>query len=470
MAGKHLLEGLIKWSTRERWADWFEEVLADHLAPTCDETGLEINEIVAIIGEDLFTSTVWACAFEDFLTREFDDDGNAIDDYLKRRGWKETTPVRTYMAALRNSTMSLYEVSEVVSGESFRARDLIRGGEPILISERSATRALKPWDRIAARVVPMGPKMQIGGGVLVFEHDTSEAFIETVHGFEKLSDEEKREIATASGLDLGDAEIPNLSPTQRLRAMNSMFTTFWLLNVIKRAQAPDIPDLRNAEGDELVLCEVRFPFAARTTADTIEASLEAHPEFRRTTATSWNWVSPGKPVAASNAKEKPQQSLTFGTWREDGALVLGNVELEDKALVLTTNSRRRSDRGRALLSDILGRRVRRPSVRTESVEQMMASRDASMPQQLDISEEERTAITHDHMDRHYRDVLDQPVPALGGKTPRAAVGTKSGRLMVVDWLKMMENRTAKSGDSNSAMASYNFDWLWAELGISELRR
>src|SRR5882757_8228059 len=202
MASKHILEGLIKWSTRDRWADRFERVFEEHVLPTCDETDLEIDDIVATVGEDLFMSTVWACAFEDFLTREFDDGGNAIDNYLKRRGWKETASVRTYMAALRNSTMSLYEVSDIVRDTSFRARDLVRGGEPVLISERAATRTLKPWDRIAARVVQVGPRTQISGGVLTFEHETSEAFIETVHNFEKLSSQEKRELAEATGHDL----------------------------------------------------------------------------------------------------------------------------------------------------------------------------------------------------------------------------------------------------------------------------
>jgi len=69
--------------------------------------------------------------------------------------------------------MSLYEVSDIVRGTSFRARDLIRGGEPVLISERSATSTLKPWDRIAARVVRVGSQMQISGGVLAFDRDTS---------------------------------------------------------------------------------------------------------------------------------------------------------------------------------------------------------------------------------------------------------------------------------------------------------
>ena len=35
---------------------------------------------------------------------------------------------------------------------------------------------------------------------------------------------------------------------------------------------------------------------------------------------------------------------------------------------------------------------------------------------------------------------------------------------MAEWLKTIENLTAKSGDHNGAMASYNFGWLWAELG------
>jgi hypothetical protein len=46
----------------------------------------------------------------------------------------------------------------------------------------------------------------------------------------------------------------------------------------------------------------------------------------------------------------------------------------------------------------------------------------------------------------------------------------SGRIKVAEWLKMMENRTAKPADPNSPMASYRFGLLWTELGLSELRR
>ena len=196
MASKHLLNGLIKWSMRDPWRDRFNQIRT-HLLPACDETGVEVDDVASIVGEDLFMSTVWACAFEDFLTREFEDGANVVDEYLKRRGWKETASVRAYMAALRNSTMSLYEVSDIVPGQSFRARDLARGGEPVLISERSATRSLKPWDRIAARVVDVGSKMQIGGGVLLFETEVAETCIEALHELRKRSQPKQRPAAAA---------------------------------------------------------------------------------------------------------------------------------------------------------------------------------------------------------------------------------------------------------------------------------
>lgn len=469
MESKHALDGLIRWSSRDGWADRFEQVLEDHLMPACEETGLEIDDVVATLGEDLFLSTVWACAFEDFLTREFEGGENAIDDYLKRRGWRESASVRSYLATLRNSTMSLYEVSDVVPGTSFRARDLIRGGEPVLISERSATRSLKPWERIAARVVQVGSKMQIGGGLLAFDHGTTEGFAEALRRFESLGYEQMSQLAEASGDDFDGAAFPELSPDERRRAIGPMLTSFWLVEVIDRVQGPR-PDLRNADGDEFVLCEVSYPLATGMTADDIRTVLETFPEFRPASATSWNWISQEKPAGASRAGEDLQQSLIFETWQEDGALVLGSIALENKTLVLSVNSRRRSDLGRALLSEILGRRVGKPSVKAESVEQIMASCDVAEPQELAISEEERCAIIHDQMDRHYRSVLDEAVPALGGKTPRAAVKTASGRAKVVEWLKMMENQTAKAGNHNSAMATYDFSWLWTELGISELRR
>jgi hypothetical protein len=52
--------------------DRFVGIYHDHLQPTCDQTDLDVEEVISILGKDWFMSTVWGCAFEDFLTREFD--------------------------------------------------------------------------------------------------------------------------------------------------------------------------------------------------------------------------------------------------------------------------------------------------------------------------------------------------------------------------------------------------------------
>src|SRR5258705_2285634 len=127
MANAHSLQGLIKWLGRDEWRDRFAEAFDAHLSPACEQTGLDANEVVSTLGGDWFTRTVWGSAFEDFLTRDFDDGTNIVDDYLKRRGWKESASTRSYMAALRSSVPSLYEVSDIIKDTSFKARDLVQG-------------------------------------------------------------------------------------------------------------------------------------------------------------------------------------------------------------------------------------------------------------------------------------------------------------------------------------------------------
>ena len=80
---------------------------------------------------------------EDFFTARFGEHGesNVIDDYLKRRGWRESVPVRRYLAALRDSTVSLYEVVDIVPGRYVTVRDLILGGETVRVEEKLGSQA-----------------------------------------------------------------------------------------------------------------------------------------------------------------------------------------------------------------------------------------------------------------------------------------------------------------------------------------
>ena len=444
MTSARSLNGLMKWLTRAEWRDWFAEIYDHHLLPACQQTGLDAEEVVAILGENWFMTTVWGSAFEDFLTREGADGRNIVDDYLKRRGWKEGASARAYMSGLRTSVMSLYEVSDIIRDTSFRARDLVRGGDPILISERLATHSLKQWDRIATRVVQIGPQMVISGAVLPYDREASEKVLKLLRNVAKRTDKERQKLADLVRRDVNDPTIVNgFSQTALLRAAAPTITTVWLIDIIDRATVPQIPEVRNAEGDELLFCTLHYPFAEGAAADDLRLALNRCPELRQANATFWNWIGPQRSAKALGAQKQPLKSQTFTTTLDDGSLVLGTVELKDKALILSVNSQARAERGRVLLSEVLDGLVVQPLVEIQTLEQCMATRDPAPPARLNLSEQERRTIIHDGLDRHYRDLLDQPIPALGNKSPRAAVRTAKGRAKVVDWLKTLENHTAK---------------------------
>ena len=187
------LVSLMKWIGREEWRDAFADLFDRHIAHACSGADVEVEDLPSLIGDQEF-AMLWGCAFEDFLSRDLDDGRNIVDDYLKRRGWKESPSDRAYMAALRSAVMSLYEVSGIVPGEAFLARDLVRGGDAVRVSERSATKSLRQWDRIAARVIDVRGKRVISGAVLGLDHHLSEELLAALSRARKAAHRESSKL------------------------------------------------------------------------------------------------------------------------------------------------------------------------------------------------------------------------------------------------------------------------------------
>ena len=148
------------------WRDRLQDVIAEHLMPALEEFEIDQDDLADLLGEQ-WSGVLWGCGFEDFLGQRYED-GNIIDRYLKRRGWKETALNQAYFAGLRDAPVSLYEVSEVQPGASMVLRDLLSDAAPVTVKEKSATRTLKQWDRIAVRVVPERDHHIISGALLPF--------------------------------------------------------------------------------------------------------------------------------------------------------------------------------------------------------------------------------------------------------------------------------------------------------------
>jgi hypothetical protein len=464
MASAHVLTGLMKWLGREEWREPFNELVERHLGPPCKAAGITLDELAGAVG-DHHATALWGCIFEDFLASDLDDGSNIVDDYLKRRGWKESVPNKRYLTSLRSSVMSLYEVSDIVRDQSFMARDLLRGGEAVRVSEKSGTRNLKQWDRLAARIVKAGPKYEMAGGVLGFDHEPSEAIRD---GFVKLKREMRSEARKRLGQRHGDAEVDQFAlDTEILRHSAFLFTTVWLDDALKRVLEPSLPKMLNGDGDEIAFTTVRYPLKETSDRKALEYALTAIPGFDRAGENLWEWSAP----AARAAGRTTEDAQTFISAFGDGSVSLGHVELDAKALKLETNSPQRSQRGRALLDPVIGPFVEEPVIESKTVAEMMASRpaDEGRAPSSGLAPDEERAIIHETLERHYRGLLDKPVPMLGNVSPRKAAKTKKGREKLVGWLKFIENSTARQ-EANSSMAGYDMSWMWDELGVADLRR
>lgn len=437
----------MKWARREPWAQAFGDVMENHLGPACANADIEIDQLADVIGDD-WSSTLFGCAFEDFLTRDIDPVGNVVDDYLKRRGWSEKVRDRAYMAGLRSSVMSLYEVSDVTPGESFLARDLFREGDPVLISERTASQTLKQWSRIAARVVEERGKLVIGGGLLSFNFDLSDTLLDS--------------------LDRIRGEAPDRTGVLRLAAPS--ITTVWLDDLLEKTLNPKSPEWQNSDGEDLEFLSLHYRLLPGVSAERISDALDAVPELRAASATFWNWLS-AEDTPLMRATPGAEAGFKFVSTSEDGYVVLGSLELKGGTLVLSANSEARAEHGRAMFAPVLKGLVREPLVERQTLEQFSSDHRDDEPAVAPdwISPEDKRRIVHENLDRHYREQLDEPIPALGDVTPRHAANSDDGREKVVAWLKRLENLLLDR-EPTEPMADYDVAWLWEELGISEHRK
>jgi hypothetical protein len=470
MPSSDALSGLIKWLRREPWSDAFGDLLERHLGPACEKAGVPLDELGDVIG-DHWAMTLWGCAFEDFLTREIEGAGNIVDDYLKRRGWNEKAQNKAYMTALRSSVISLYEVSNIRPGESFLARDLIRSGEPVRVSERTATHTLKPWDRIAARLVEVRGKTTLTGVVLPFEHALSESLIAALGRIRARAPEQVADLIADLDIELPPEKAASVVDTvEMLRLAGPLVSTYWLNDTLQRVLSPAVPRVFNSDGEEMEIFALHYRLEKGVPAERLRAALRAAPDLDPASPTFWNWLAP-RNAPQPRAKPKGHDGLTFSSVAAHGATVLGTLELKDRTLTLQVNSEPRAERGRAMLEPLLEGLVSTPLVERRTLDQAVAEYQMreSAPISSGLPPAEERRLIHAQLDRHYRQQLDEPIPMLGDISPRQAAKTVKGRANIASWLKFLENRTAQQ-DPGDPMADYDLTWLWQELGVADLRK
>jgi len=414
-------------------------------------------------------------AFEDWflLSRPLDKSGLTVaQEMLKIRGEAFEPPELSLLRGLASSRYSVYEVREAVPGEEVLLRDIFRGGE-VRVRERTASRQVVKWDLLSTRVGEVGDHHQLMGASFVIPRN----YLEPLETFVRRTSEEM--IAKESVKDLDDF----------LQQEGHLIYHQVMLLFENEPRPVSV----TAEGDEFAWCTAVFDVAD---AEEARRLLSSHPyikdEGMKAGARRFSWflsremedelrrgehVGPQNKSRTFSASPKGMTEKQVRTEKKRGNVMrgLGSLELRGKRLVFETQSLPRLEAGKreleALLEEVATHRADsiqdQEALLGEAWRERGGARGRKPPAAVgrgpDIPPEVAQEIFKETMERAYGNWLDEPIPYLGGKTPRQAAKTAKGRELVNRLLQEYENRAER--DKKEGRPAYDFSRFRRELDI-----
>lgn len=387
MKQRHPIAGLSKWVDRDDWLEHVKDSVIEHVEMACSDAAINVDRLNEVVGDEI-SGSAWSAAFEDFLTRDLDDGRNVVEEYLKRRGWKESPGSRAYLQALRHASMSLYLVEEVAAGGTVTLRDELRESPPVQVRERELTTRLRVGQCIACRVFEVRGHWRMGSFYLDFDEV---ATAELKDRLEKLS-QAARAAAPQVLKDLGEAGDDALTDLLDdfdilLTSAAFLFTDAWLRRVLDVTTDDELPQLVAPTGEPYEVATATWALATAADLAPVRDILESLPQLRESdeeeeSETAWRFVDTEAGTPVRQGPRAPDEPVIFDPRDEDGAAILGTVELVGNELRLSGNTLSRLERGRELLEAALGDRLGPCQVERRSLEEaMQAVRSIIGPQE-----------------------------------------------------------------------------------------
>jgi hypothetical protein len=357
-----------------------------------------------------------------------DEGGRVIDAFLEQAPLERGE--RSFLEAMRASSMRLYEVVETVPGSSVTLRDLVEGGE-VTVAERSASRQLIRHECIVARVLPRGcsgqPEME--RGVLRIPESVRGGLLEAVK--ERWADFLE--------------ERPGAPLVDFYKQLPPLYHDAWLTTFFD----PPIPELANTDGEAMVLTRLSFDVCDQAALACALDGAEGR-GISRSGEGTWGWT--GKNAAG-------------------GDVSLGRFELAGGRLRVEVNSVERGARARNLLEELAGQALVHHATTHEDLRRKL--KEAMSARALGKAEEAAPspaidpdlaeALVAEHYSRHYRAWIDEPIPALDGQTPRQAAKSSASRARVEDLLRELEGAYEQA--LKAGQPAYDPSWMWTELAL-----
>jgi hypothetical protein len=357
------------------------------------------------------------------------DGRTVLERYLEERHRRLSPAERACLEAQSAAWLSVWEVTDVEPGERVTLRDLL-SGEERAVRERTASRSMARRDAVLARVVDAEGVSLICG----------------------MHPRPLSPIAAADVVRRARAKLRRKGPVPPERLRDEGFGRYligrWQKTVAELEARRGMPKaLRNTDGDPFLLTTDHFEIAPGTKPAVQEALAGipgVEPPEPGEAAPEWVFLRPG--------------NRTHESWDNT---VVGRARITGDLLHAETNSRERADALREKIEAACGEHVRHRAREHGDPLSDAAPRGRTRAPGPPPPDAEQLLL--EFKQRHYAGWLDEPIPALRGKTPRQAVRTADGRAAVDVLLKQIENTEQRAAQG----ASFDVSGLRRELGLDE---
>jgi hypothetical protein len=345
---------------------------------------------------------------------------------------------RAWLAQLAQRPLRLYDVTDVAPGATLTLCDALdREAEPVIVTERSGSRTLRPGMCIGARVMDVDGQHQLSGAV---------------YPFSQLGAQAARRALLASEDEDGEAidEDPDDDRGSDDDAMLTGLTIIdsWLEQLLLPPTIPDIVDA--STGEPLVPTADHYDvndWVALSTA------LEAQGDVKGDRIAGWSRLQEGADgLVRARATVTPNEAAT-------------RVSVFYRTAKLAEEGRRWFD---ALAGASVRFRLQEVSdpkgaLSRPGALQPPSTAESGLPAGLDP--ETAAQIIESAIRRNYARWADEPIPALDNRTPRDAIRTEAGLERVKGLLRSYaEGEARQAAQQGRREISYQF--LWDALGLT----
>ena len=342
----------------------------------------------------------------------------ACDLFLGPGGPMMTAQGRSWLEEIGKRSLSLYEVREVRPGEEIRVADLLNPEEPeVWVRERSGSRTLVRLDILGARLARQDGDWVLTGAVYPFVRDEALA----------CRDEIERELE-------GEPRDTDLAR----EVVGTVIINTWLSSITARRPIPTLVD--SSTQKQILLTTDHYRVNDWEALASIMAE-QLDVEGDRTNG----WV----------------RFSEHGEMRRSRAAL--NVK-EPESLEVFCRTLELADESRTWLEQVAGGVLKFRIREVVDPRSPKALESASPSPQAAIPPEMAAELIRNYMGSFYENWSDEPIPALGNKTPREAIRTGEGRRAVIELLKSYEHHEERRVRDQGGKP-FDFGFLWDQLGL-----